>query len=127
MSDQRDRDLNERFNRATQGGMMTGTVVMYGAGPIYDPWTPKPIDISPFTPGIQPIPQGLPAPGLTISSGGPEPIEQIISRLKARIGQLCVQLAQMKGLQEELDMLKKMLAVYETPTDVQTVLPKEEP
>jgi hypothetical protein len=98
---------NPRFN----AGM--GSVAMYAAAPVDAPY-PGINPWSPFTPGVQPVPQSLPAQGLTVATGGPEPIEQILSRVRARIGEIQAEIARVEGLRSELAGLNQMLNAFES-------------
>lgn len=112
-------DDNPRFN----AGM--GTVAMYAAAPVDAPYpgiNPWPTPMQPYKPIEE-----MPATGLTIATGGPEPIEQILSRIRARIGQVKREIAAMQGLKDELAALERMAAAFDEPDRVAVPVQGEDP
>lgn len=82
-------------------------VMMYGVPPIDEQ--------EPFGIGRQAPPPGMPSPPFTVATGGQEPIEQLVSRMRSRVEWLRAEIAKVDALRDELALLEKMLAPYTTP------------
>lgn len=80
-------------------------VNVYGSAPVN---TTEPL--SPFQPvlGHQLAPPGLATPPFTAKTGGPEPVEQLIARARARSE---IVRAEILKLQEELRKLDQIIAL----------------